>query len=577
MSGSIRTRVQPSIEVFFLLLLTCWVAHFVFFERFRIYEDDYIHSLPQMTWSSHDLGPALTRVILNPPESRPLGFLICDLEFFLLMRGGSVQIGYLFGMVLITVNSFLLYLFLKREFGRVPAIVGALVYLLYPADTCRQILMHQPFLHLGWLILLTALLLYQRRRPVLAFLVVSLCLISYESFYLPFLFAPLVCRSSGLLRLRRLILHAIIFFSVAGAVFAVRSISGEERAGLVMQNLYALPIKILQACTLGPIVSGQLLFSRPVDALLNGQPAEYLAGFIVAAICFFLFNRMRTPAELNESVGSTIITRSKTLWPALLGGLLAWAFSYFLSFREGYFPPLVTIGRLTAVHSVGEFGAAVIIAGVVTILQPRQNRIMFLGLAVAASLYFGLLTVFGVHIQSSEYVTQGEEQAIFWRTIMRTSGDLGPHDIILFEEASDPVTAPVTPGFPSFGELNYFPMASAVFAKSATNKAVSFRIFGLWPECGFEDTPQGRRLHTPVWAPGLWPTVTDYHFIYFKMEAGQLKRVTQPVNILGKWFTPIPQPAELAPPLEETKLFRRIFGEEQSSNWFTIRDAPNYP
>jgi len=253
-----------------------------------------------------------------------------------------------------------------------------------------------------------------------------------------------------------------------------------------------------------------------------------------------------------------------------------WAFSYFLSFRDDYFPPIVTIGRLTAVHAVGELGVAVLVAGFFAILVPVHSRNAVSVLSLL-SVYFGLLTIFGLHIQSSEYVTHGEEQAVFWRTIMQNSGDLGPDDIVLFEEATDPVTAPVTPGFPAFGELNYFPSASQVFAKSATNTAVSFRLFGLWPGWGFEDKPEGRLLHTPVWAPTLWPVLKDHHFIYFKMESGQLRRISQPVDILGKMFAPIPQPAEPPPPLQETKLFQHIFGEQEQSNWLTIQHARNYP
>jgi hypothetical protein len=579
MNARSSARLRTGFEAFFLLLLTCWIAHYLFFEQFRIYEDDYIHSLPQMTWTGHDLRTDLSNVIIDRPEARPLSFFINDLASYYLLHGGSVQAGYLAGLLLITVNSFLLYLFLSREFGELPAIAGAIVYLLYPADTCRQILMHLPFLHLDWSLLLAALLLYQARRPIIAFLVVSLCLISYESFYLPFLFAPLICVSHGRLKLRRLAWHTLAFFLIAGLVFGLRSVSGEERAGLVIQDIQAVPFKILQACIEGPIVTGQLLFTRPLDALLHAEPAEYLAGFMFAAICIFFLKRMRTAvilkSNLHEPFGSTVAARWKVLRLAILGGLLAWAFSYFLSFREGYFPPVVTIGRLTAVHAVGELGIAVLVAGLFAIWFPvgTRNAVPVLSLSV----YFGLLKIFGLHIQSSEYVTQGEEQAVFWRTIMQNSGDLGPDDVVLFEQATDPVTAPVTPGFPPFGELNYFPLGSPVFAKSATDPAGSFRIFGLWPNCGFEDTPEGRLLHTPVWAPTLWPVLKDHHFIYFKMGSGQLRRISQPVDILGKLFTPIPQPAELPPPLPETKLFQHIFGEQKQSNWFTIQHAHNYP
>ena len=58
----------------------------------------------------------------------------------------------------------------------------------------------------------------------------------------------------------------------------------------------------------------------------------------------------------------------------MVAGLLAWSISYLLAFRPDYFPPVVSIGRLTAVHTVGAVGGAIFVAAVFQLILGKVDQ-----------------------------------------------------------------------------------------------------------------------------------------------------------------------------------------------------------
>ena len=518
-----RFKIDTGPVVFFGLLFIAFFAHFVLLSQFAIYEDDYILTLPVMKWSATELPGQLWYTLIHPTFGRPINFFFRGLFFFLTVRNGHIQVGYLFSLLLVSVNVYLFFLLLKRELGFPSAFLAAVFYLLYPVDTSRQILMHQTDMHLGATILLFSFLLYQRGRVVLAFGVSAISLLVCEWWYLPFLAAPLIFPSKNRKWIRVLPLHAVIFFTVAGFVFFARRFLGDQRAAQVMSDAGVLAGRILRACTLGPLISAQAALSRPIDAIWHAEPYGYFLGFVSAAFLVLVMWRYsvgdsdKSRADPNYSRGGLLLM--------LLGGILAWSFSYFLSFLDDYYPPVVTIGRLSAVHTVGTFGAAICFAVCFKFVYRALGTRFFWPLIIAVSIYFGSLVAFGIHIQASEYVANGKKQKEVWTAIIRQISDIQDGDVVLFEESADRNVMPVTQGFSSFGEVNYFPMALPYFVSFPETWDKVPRVFGLWPGCEFEDLPGGRRLHTPVWAPSLWPVIRDGEFIYFRVEGNQLSRV----------------------------------------------------
>ena len=182
----------------------------------------------------------------------------------------------------------------------------------------------------------------------------------------------------------------------------------------------------------------------------------------------------------------------------LLGGVFVWSFSYILSFRDEYYPPIATIGRLSAVHTVGEIGAAISFAVCFKALANAVRRRALTALLVILSLYFGLLTAFGVHIQASEFVAEQEKQKEVWQSIIHDIPDLAEDDSVLLEASDDRNVMPVTRGFPPFWAGERLSARIALFYKLSEELAAIPRVFSLWPQCEFEDTPNGRKLHSPL-------------------------------------------------------------------------------
>jgi hypothetical protein len=565
--------ISSSAIAFLAILLIAFFAHFILFPQFGIYEDDYILTLPLTNISAAGLPGYLWSALTHPTFGRPINFFFRGLIFFATIRDGHLQPGFLFSLLLICANGYLFFLLIRRQLGFRAGFVGSIFYLLYPVDTSRQILMHQTDMHLGATIVLLAFLLFQNQKVLWAFLVAAISLLVCEWWYLPFLAAPLIFPRRNRVALRDFLLHTVIFFAVAACVFFGRSLSGEQRTHQVMNDVAHLALRILGACSLGPIISAKEAILRPIDGALHAEPYGYFLGVVSAVLLVLVLWHARSIASDERQMEM----KKRWLWLMFLGGILAWSFSYFLSFLDDYYPPVMTIGRLSAVHTAGTIGAATCFAICFELAYQALRRRFFWPLVITLSVYFGSLVAFGVHIQITEYVANRNQQKEVWKAIIRQIPDINEGEVVLFEESADRAVMPVTEGFGPFAEVNYFPMALPYFVDFPKIWHEIPRVYGVWPGCAFDDVAQGRKLHTPVWAPTIWPVIRDGHFIYLRVEGGQLRRVEGPVQILGREFRPKANSPEGAKPLQFSSLFQNIFGEPDSRKWFTVRDAKNYP
>ena len=252
----------PAFYIFLPIGFVVFVSHFLLCSKFGIYEDDYILVLPTFSWSSFDWLRTITSDFLNPPQGRPLYYFAQHTLSFLTTHGGNTVGGHLVSFVIITINGFLMFRLLSRVLSPLAGFVGAMTLILFPIDTSRQLLMHQAALLLPMTILLAALLCYVGGRRVIAFILAGTLLLTYESFYLPFLIAPLLAWESSRKMIKRIVVHLMVFFLIAGGIFFLRGLFGEERARSTVENLGGAVPKILTACTLGPISAGSALFFK---------------------------------------------------------------------------------------------------------------------------------------------------------------------------------------------------------------------------------------------------------------------------------------------------------------------------
>lgn len=521
-----------------ILAFACYVAHFLYVRRFGLYEDDYIYTLGCFDWSlGHWWGEAV-KAIVHPVQGRPLNHLVRRTLNFVLLRGDTLVYAHLASWVMLSVNASLLYALARRHLGALAALAAALVYLLYPADASRQILMHQSDLLFGTMLCLGGLLAFSSGRTLLGWFFGLCCLLNYESFYLPLIVGPLLAGGISLRRdWRRLLRHAAAFAVVAAAVVIVRGLLGDDRArGLAGGGAESAALRGLAALVIGPLVSLRAGVVEPLRATLGAGMAAWLGGLVAA---LGIAGGLSWAGGVGPRERGTGGGRSLQV---AVAGALAWAASYALCIRPDNFPPTAVIGRLSGVHVAGSLGAALLAGALVEFLATRTSgRRARMVLATAAAAAFGLMVVRGIRIQRDEYVTHWREQQRFWTRLVSLVPDLRDGEPVLLDIRGPAGVFPETPGFPRFGLVNYAPVTLHRIIRHPADWKVVPRVFCLYDSCPAYPQPGGVLLKTPFWFwDGLWPVVRDGHFILLCERGGRLVRSDSPVELAGRKLHPRP-------------------------------------
>jgi hypothetical protein len=559
-----------------VVCLAVLIAHFLFLPDFGLYEDDLIYVLPTLPWRFSDWIHYLITTVPSFPQGRPIYYGLQPTLTFLLFKLGGLELCHLFSGVIIAFNGVLAFFLFRRLLIPQAALVGAMVCVLFPIDTSRQILMHQGALLLPMTVLLGSLHLYVRDRRVTATILASLLLLTYESFYLPFLVAPLLVKERGVKLIKRCLIHAVIFFAVASGVLLTRSFLGEARARDVLQNGGNTAMKIIQACLEGPSIGAQLMLMRPIDAWEHSSPFEaMLAVFVFGSTLFALWNLSE---ERRRPVPKIATGPLRDLGPVCLAGLIAWSISYLLDFRPDYFPPTMSIGRLSAVHSCAALGAAITVGCCFQALTELPWRTLKMAILLVTSFMIAGMAAFGIQIQRSEYVNYWDQQKRFLVGLVNEIRDVREGDVIVLEFSADPQVIPATKGFGLYDQVVYGSLVLPYLLKFPKSWKSKPRIYTYWPSnTKEEETPEGMRLELPVWDPTLWPTLTGNNLIYLRVIESKLVRVAGPVDICGKPFEARPSPAVLPRPLVWSKLFQELVNPDDAKHWITIKKALNYP
>ena len=111
------------------------------------------------------------------------------------------------------------------------------------------------------------------------------------------------------------------------------------------------------------------MVARPIDALMHSRAEGVIMAAVVGLTAFFVLRAFRNNGRSSDSVtggigASGVLSRDSARRRAALlilcAGVFAWVIAYVLDFRPDYYPPGVTIGRLSAMHGIAGFGAALV-------------------------------------------------------------------------------------------------------------------------------------------------------------------------------------------------------------------------
>lgn len=565
------------------LAAVTFVVHFLHLSQFGIYEDDYFYTLPALGNGDVPWWPQVVDAFLHPIQGRPLNHAVRRTLFHFVLGGGGLQAGYLLSWAFVSLNAFLVFRLVSKVTSTKAAIFAALMFIVVPSDTSRQLLMHQSDIHFGTFLLLIALIVYSTGRVTASFAIASLTLVTYEAFYLPFLAAPLIFASVRRPGVRQVVLHGLFFFVLAGSVLFLRSLLGESRASELIGGFGNVVGAIATAGPIGVWTSAKMVVLRPIDALLHAEPLAWTIGLMIFVGA--LVSYWRPPiANGNVRMGNV-----RSLLLCGLGGLIAWIVSYLLAFRSDYYPPIMTIGRLSGIHATGAVGAAIVTGVLLELARivSKGTQSYSVVISFAFALIIGFSGSFGVAVQRSEYVAHWSKQTRHYREIIDLVPDLKEGETIVLNVEGAGEVFPITKGFPRFGMVNYTPSALSRFVDWPKEWKTPLVIAPIWDGCSVQLTPSGLALFSPPWRfqktgpdaslpPGV-PVLVDDRFVMLAEKEGRLRRISGPVQVGGHSLTArafeSPGKASLSP----SKLFKELTDSQPQDDWFTLRHAHNYP
>jgi hypothetical protein len=217
-----------------LLIALCWFSHFSRFREMGFYEDDHWFAASTLNWSPGDMLHFITAQIRTfpHPQGRPIGFILGDLLPFISYHIGGLPGIYIASWLIFSGNTILFFNLLKRCLAPPLPLIGAIAFILFPADTTRPFICHADILQPSVMFTLIACHLQLSNRigcRMLAYLFAMFSLLTYETALLPFAVFPLLNPHWNRRWARQFAIHLLILALLATGFFFVRKSGGESR------------------------------------------------------------------------------------------------------------------------------------------------------------------------------------------------------------------------------------------------------------------------------------------------------------------------------------------------------------
>lgn len=430
--------LQPYFQ-YFIFLVIIFISFFLKFRSFGLYEDDYWCIGVPANSDFNEIMKILKENFLNLQYNmgRFIGFTVLFFLPWLTYQIGGLISVYVFGILLIWVNSILVYKILNFRFTSFISVLGTLVFILFPADTTKPLLIHTYQLQLSLFFSLAAFLFYFKNKYFLSYLLAFFSLITYENAFLAFIFIPLFKIAEwDKPFLKKLITHFLIIGSFLLFLFLIRKFSGEER----ISSLELIPtIKyLIGSLILGPLTVLFSFIHAAIETLKNIGKVWYgiLVGIII--ILPLLLGGLKKQfyeSDANKQdfrLSKFTFKMNPDVLDSLkmsLAGIFMLIVGYLFAFT--HYPPTILAGRSTSVHFGAYIGSIVLLSGLLNIcfikIKRKQNLKI---LVIFLSGYFSILIGFGNVIQN-DFQLSWEKQKIFWNQIINKTNKIDNGDLIL--------------------------------------------------------------------------------------------------------------------------------------------------
>lgn len=434
------------------LTLTAFIAHFLYFQSFGIYEDDFFFIGKGMSSNYSELMLYISDCFTKWPQGRPISFSLPALLSYLSLSMGGLSTIYLFGFFITALNAFLCYILLKKIYpeAEIFALVGSLVLCLYPPDTTKIILTNLFMLQPSLTFLLLASICYLYERKSLSYLMILGSLLSYESAFMVFLAIPLFKYKWNKELLKELCRHALILISFVLLIVIIRKFTLDDRISDVFNysaQIYVIPFKIISGMVLGSLMTLTLFFYGPFGFIKNYNIEILILVVIFAIIFFIILSITDKNTDLNAKNNYPLSIKNKIfnfagnldispemikIFKIMLIGFILTYLGYSLSFT--HYPPFAFVGRGTSVHFAATLGGSIVFASLalmaINILKEfRLKQVV----VIIISVYLALLTGYQIVIQK-DFQKSWEYQKDFWTKVVKECPDMQEETMIFVKD-----------------------------------------------------------------------------------------------------------------------------------------------
>ncbi len=439
-------KVVQNMRVFALISVISYLAHYIGLTAFGLYEDDYAMVVPALGQNLSNFISTLFHFFRGWPTGRPLGFAICHFLSFIGNNVAGLPGMYFIGYLIITTNSYLFYKILRRNLSETAALTGALVFLLFPADTSKTLLVHTFTLHVSMMFILIATLFYLSDKKIISYIFAAASLLTYESVFMLFFAVPLLNKTWDRRLVKKTIVHALVLvmtiFLVATVRLKLTGLIGNS-VGLDYKFSHFLE-KTYRSLMIGPIISLYSFYFGLKNAFFRWNTSL----FILAASCFallfsmFYFLGTKKSDENNSdilltspqvNVQSDAINRHAffiTMAKLVLTAILMLILGYALAFT--HYPPKDLMGRMTSVHLAATFGSSLLFASLASLFIYVLNRYRLKMLAFGIiACYLSILSVYHFIIQK-DFKESWKEQRWFWTEVSKECPDMRDGTILIY-------------------------------------------------------------------------------------------------------------------------------------------------
>ena len=418
------TERGKQLKVFILLTLTVFISSYFYFRDFGFYEDDYYHITLYLKITFTELVSFIGIRITNWFQGHPFAFFP-SLFTYLAMKTGGVPMLYIFSFLILSLNAFLFYKLLKKikPGSEIFAVSGALMFILFPANTTKILLTYSFTMQLALTFFIAACLFYLSERKVLSYIFILFSLFLYEPVFMVFFGIPLLKIRNTENRGRAFLKHTGIMLSILIITFIVRKMMGEARISGMLNNFPGFAKDIFSGIVSGPLTIFKNLARTPFTVFREMNSADIVfmaAGFVLIMVTFYLTNT-KTKTE-NISYTSRNITLTDSVKMILVSVILI-MLSYTIPLIQNY-PVTIEYGRMSSVHTAAVTGSSLLFGMICDLFVNsfRKNIIRTFALAVI-SIYLSFIFAYNVIIQN-DFARSREIQKDFWTEVKGLCPDL---------------------------------------------------------------------------------------------------------------------------------------------------------